>query len=337
MADGDVLTQDEIDALVNGVDGGDIETETDEPPEPGEARQFDFATQDRIVRGRLPTLEMISQRFARYSRISLFNMLRRSAEVSFEGIQMTKFVEYVRTLPVPTSLNLARAKPLRGQALMVIDPTLVFLIVDNFFGGDGRYHSKVEGREFTPTETRVIRILLDQIFDDLYEAWSPVQKLEFEFVSSEINPQFANIVSPSETVVVAKFRVELDGGGGDLHITMPYSMVEPIRELLEAGVQSDRIEKDERWVVALRDEIKKARLDVIATLVETEISIRDLLQMRTGDVIPVDMPSSITLTTEGVPLYRGDFGVHKGNNAFKVTAPVERPKNPFRNPLEADQ
>lgn len=337
MADDDVLTQDEIDALVNGVDSGEIETEEDEPAAPGEVRAFDFATQDRIVRGRLPTLEMINERFGRYSRISLFNMLRRSAEVSVEGIHMSKFMEYVHTLPVPTSLNLMRARPLRGRALVVIDPSLVFLIVDNFFGGDGRYQAKIEGREFTPTENRVIRLVLEQIYADLYEAWSPVQKLKFEFLSSEINPQFANIVSPSETVVVSQFHVELDGGGGDLHVTMPYSMIEPIRELLDAGVQSDRVEKDERWMNALRTEIMEAELDVVSTLTKAEVSIGDLLQMRTGDVIPVEVPETITLTAEDVPLYRGEFGVHKGSNAFKVIEPVERPGNPFLQQEEVDE
>jgi flagellar motor switch protein FliM len=336
MPASDVLSQDEIDALVNGVDSGEVETETDEPAPPGEARTFDFATQDRIVRGRLPTLEMINERFARYFRIGLFNLLRRSAEISVEGIHMTKFMEYVHTLHVPTSLNLVRARPLRGRALLVIDPKLVFVIVDNFFGGDGRYATKIEGREFTPTESRVIQIVLNQVFSDLYEAWSPVRKLEFEFLNSEINPQFANIVSPTEAVVVNKFHVELEGGGGDLHVTMPYSMIEPIRDLLDAGVQSDRIEKDERWMMALRDEIMDARVEVGSTLVEAQISIGDLLKMRAGDVIPVELPPMVTVTTDSVPLYRGEFGVFGGNNAIKVIEPVKRQITPFSNTDEDD-
>lgn len=329
MAANDVLSQDEIDALVNGVDSGDVQTESDEPAAPGEARSFDFATQDRIVRGRLPSLEMVNERFARYFRIGLFNLLRRSAEISVEGIDMIKFMEYVHTLPVPTSLNLIRARPLRGRALLVIDPKLVFVIVDNFFGGDGRYAAKIEGREFTPTESRVIQIVLNQVFNDMVEAWSPVYKLDFEFLNAEINPQFANIVSPTEAVVVNKFHIELEGGGGDLHLTMPYSMVEPIRDVLDAGVQSDRIEKDERWMMALKDEIMDAPLEVVSTLVEARISIADLLRMRAGDVIPVEMPQSVTMVSESVPLYRGEFGVYGGNNAIKVTEPV-RPPSPLR-------
>ena len=181
MAVNDLLSQDEIDALLHGVDSGDVETEGDESYD-GVARPFDFTSQDRIVRGRMPTLEMINERFARYFRISVFNMLRRAAEISVGGVQMMKFSEYVHSLFVPTSLNLVKLRPLRGTALCVIDPKLVFITVDNFFGGQGR-HTKIEGREFSPTETRVIEMLLDQAFKDLKEAWAPVMPVQFEFIN----------------------------------------------------------------------------------------------------------------------------------------------------------
>ena len=239
MATTDLLSQDEIDALLHGVDDGDIETEGEELAE-GEARAFDFASQDRIVRGRMPTLEMINERFARHMRISLFNLMRQACEVSINGVQMIKFSEYVHSLFVPTSLNIVRIKPLRGTALFTMEARLVFSLVDNFFGGMGRFHAKIEGREFTPTERRIISILLDQAFIDLREAWSPVMKVDFEYLDSEVNPAMATIVSPSEVVVVCSFHIELEGGGGNLHVTMPYSMLEPIRDKLDAGVQSDR-------------------------------------------------------------------------------------------------
>ena len=155
----------------------------------------------------------------------------------------------MHTLHVPTSLNLVKINPLRGTALIVLDPKLVFAVVDNFFGGTGR-HAKIEGREFTATEQRIIHMLLRSVFADLHEAWSHVAHIEVEYLQSEINPHFANIVSPSEIVVVTSFHIELDGGGGNLHVTMPYSMIEPLREMLDAGVASDRVEKDERWMIA---------------------------------------------------------------------------------------
>ncbi len=323
MAVNDLLSQEEIDALLHGVSSGDVDTE-DEAPSPGEVRSYDFASQDRIVRGRLPTLEMINERFARYFRISLFNLLRRAGEISANGVQMFKFAEYVHSLYVPTSLNMVRIKPLHGTALIVLDPKLVFIIVDNFFGGDGRFPTKIEGREFTPTERRVIRMILDQAFKDLKQAWAAALPVEFEYLSSEVNPHFANIVSPTEVVVVSSFHVELEGGGGDLHVTMPYAMVEPIRELLDAGVQSDRGELDERWLNAMREEVKSAPLEVCSNLVETQITIGELMRLRPGDVIPIELSETVTVTAEDVPLFRGRFGVSQGHNAIKILERVER-------------
>lgn len=314
----DLLSQDEIDALLHGVSGGDVETETDEEILEGEVRGYDFTSQDRIVRGRMPTLEMINERFARYFRISLFNMLRRAGEISVSGVQMLKFAEYVHSLFVPTSLNLVRVQPLRGTALFVLEPKLVFALVDNFFGGGGRFHTKIEGREFTPTELRVIQMVLDIAFKDLSQAWKPVMDVGFDYQGSEVNPHFANIVSPTEVVVVNTFRVELDGGGGDLHVTMPYSMVEPIRELLDAGVQSDRSDRDERWTRAIRDEMKQAQVGLKSTLVETTLTLREVNNLRAGDVIPIDLPEMVTLEAEDTPVFRGRFGIYNGSRALKI-------------------
>jgi len=319
MAVNDLLTQDEIDALLHGVTSGDVDTDADENIDDGEAHSYDFASQDRIVRGRMPTLEMINERFTRYFRISLFNMLRRSPEIAVGGVQMLKFAEYIHSLFVPASLNLIKIKPLRGTALVIFDPKLVFSIVDNFFGGDGRFHAKIEGREFTPTEQRIIGKLLEITFKDLREAWNPAMKVEFEFTGMEVNPHFANIVSPSEVVVVTTFHIELEGGGGDMHVTMPYSMVEPIRELLDAGVQSDREDTDERWMIALREEIKEAEVEITSILTESAISVRELNNLKVGDVIPMEMPKSVSICIEEIPVMRGIFGVSNGKNAIKVT------------------
>ncbi len=314
----DLLSQDEIDALLHGVSGGDVDTGSDEEVVEGEVRGYDFTSQDRIVRGRMPTLEMINERFARYFRISLFNMLRRAGEISVSGVQMLKFAEYVHSLFVPTSLNLVRVRPLRGTALFVLEPKLVFALVDNFFGGGGRFHTKIEGREFTPTELRVIQMVLEIAFKDLSQAWKPVMDVGFDYQGSEVNPHFANIVSPTEVVVVNTFRVELDGGGGDLHVTMPYSMVEPIRELLDAGVQSDRSDRDERWTRAIREEMKQAHVALRSTLVETTLTLRDINNLRAGDVIPIDLPEMVTLEAEDTPVFRGKFGIYNGSRAVKI-------------------
>ena len=317
MSTNDLLSQDEIDALLHGVDNGDVETELVEDFDE-EARAYDFASQDRIVRGRLPTLEMINERFARHYRTSLFNMLRRSADLSVSGIQMLKFSEFVHSLFVPTSLNLVKVSPLRGKGLCVLDPKLVFSVVDNFFGGSGRFHTKIEGRDFTPTEHRVVKKLLDLAFVDLREAWKPVLEIEFEYLNSEVNPQFANIVSPSEVVVVTTFHIELEAGGGDMHICLPYSMVEPIRDLLDAGVQSDRGDRDERWAESLKDEILEARVELSSVLTEVQISMRELADLKKGDIIPLDIPEMVEVFASEVPVFRGRLGVAEGNYAIKI-------------------
>ncbi|MFP5307934.1 MAG: flagellar motor switch protein FliM [Gammaproteobacteria bacterium] len=331
-ATNDLLSQDEIDALLHGVDSGAVDT-TPPPPAPGEARPFDFTSQERIIRGRMPTLEMINERFARLFRISLFNMLRRSPELTVVGIETAKFNEYTHSLYVPTNLNLVRVRPLRGTALIVFEPRLVFSIVENFFGGDGKLKTKIEGREFTPTEMRVIQLMLKLAFEDMQEAWSPVMKVDFDYINSEVNPHFANIVSPSEIVVASKFKIELEGGGGQVHITFPYSMIEPIRDLLDAGIQSDRVDKDERWPLALREQIQDAEVEISSELARATISVRQLTQLKPGDVIPITLPKTIELCVEDLPLFRGSFGVANGHNAVRIGEVIRRP--PARDVREA--
>jgi len=319
----DLLSQEEIDALLHGVDDGDIDT-YDESDDTG-VKNYDLASQDRIVRGRMPTLEMINERFARYTRISLFNLLRRNADVSTGGVQIMKFGEYVHTLYVPTSLNLCKVRPLRGTSLFVLDAKLVFKLVDNFFGGEGR-HAKIEGREFTPTENRIVQMVLNQVFADMKEAWQAVLNIDFDYLSSEVNPSMANIVSPSEVVVVSTFHIELDGGGGELHLAMPYAMIEPIRDVLDAGVQSDIDDVDERWVSALQEDIKDISVPINTTVCQRRISLRDLSKLKAGDVIPVELADHLTVTANGVPVYKATMGTRDGKLALRIHERAKLPK-----------
>ena len=314
----DILSQDEVDALLHGVDDGAVETSADEELLDGVARPFDFNNQERIIRGRLPTLEMINERFARYFRVSFFNMLRKTPEISVNGIQMIKFSEYIHTLYVPTSLSLVRMKPLKGTGMIMLDPKLVFIIVDNFFGGDGSIHAKIEGREFTSTELRVIEKVVHMCFKDLEQAWEPILKVNYEYHNHEVNPHLANIVSPSEVIVVSSFHVELEGGGGDIHVVSPYSMIEPIRSILDAGVQSDLSEIDDRWSVLLKEELMHAKVSMSALFAEKELTVSDLINLQAGDIIPLDMPEQVMLLAEEMPVMKGQYGEHGGNAAIKV-------------------
>ncbi|CAG1772620.1 partial Flagellar motor switch protein FliM, partial [uncultured bacterium] len=246
----DFLSQDEVDALLKGVTGEADDGVESDVPHAG-VRTYDLATQERIVRGRMPTLELVHERFARYLRLGLFNLIQRSAEVSVGPIRVQKYSEFVRHLVVPTNLNLVHMKPLRGTALVVFEPNLVFLVIDNLFGSDGRFHTRVEGRDFTATEQRIIHRLLKTVFAEYEKAWAPVYALQCEYLRSEMNSQFANIATPSEVVAATTFQLEIGGITAEMHTCIPYSMVEPIRELLYSSMQSDHITSDQRWTHTL--------------------------------------------------------------------------------------
>jgi flagellar motor switch protein FliM len=317
----DVLNQDEIDALLHGVDSGEVST--DPLPDPGVARPYDFVNQTRIVRGRMPTLEMINERFARALRLSLFSMIRRTPEISTSAIGTPKFADYLPTLQVPTSLNHVRVGGLAGIGLIIFEPRLIFSVIDSYFGGNGR-HSKIEGRDFTPTEYRIIEMLLEKVFEGLKEAWLPVMDLTFEFLNSEINPHFANIVSPTEIVVVSKFRIEMEGGGGDIHVTLPYSMLEPLKETLRAGMQSDRADRDERWSQSLRNELEESDVELVTELGQARLTLGELIDMKPGDIIPCNFDGRATVSADGLPLVQGEMGQQGGMQVVKITRLIGR-------------
>ena len=280
MAD-NFLSQEEVDALLKGVNGDQDDVAA--PEDTSGVRTYNLATQERIVRGRMPTLEIINERFARYLRVGLFNFLRRSAEVSVGSVRVSKYSEFIRNLVVPTNLNLVHMKPLRGTALMVFDPGLVFLLVDNLFGGDGRFHTRVEGRDFTQTEQRIIMKLLNLTFEHYAASWKSVRPLQFEYMRSEMHTQFANVATPNEIVIVTQFSIEFGATGGTLHICMPYSMIEPIRDVLSSP-----------------------------------ITFEDILNMRAGDVLPVNIPEQVVAKVDGVPVMECGYGIFNGQYALRV-------------------
>ncbi|MBZ4201737.1 MAG: flagellar motor switch protein FliM [Methylovulum sp.] len=313
----DLLSQEEIDALLYGVDEGEIPTDSNDSYDKSIVREYNFGSQERIIRGRMPTMEMVNERFTRLLRNSLFLFLRRSAEVFITGIQVKKFSEYVLGLHVPTNLNIIRVAPLRGRALVVIESPLVFTLVENFFGGGGQFHPKMDGREYSATEMRVIKLVIDILFKDLKIAWKPVIELDFEYLGSETNPQFANIVSPAEIVVISALHIELEGGGGDINITMPYSMLEPIRDLLVA-ISSDAGETDGSFQIGLRNELLRTEMEANCLLVEKNITLRDVMSFKKGDIIPFDMAKTLTLDIGGVRVFDCKVGVSDGNYAVQI-------------------
>jgi flagellar motor switch protein FliM len=315
MAD-NFLSQEEVDALLKGVNGDQDEIST--PEDTSGVRTYNLATQERIVRGRMPTLEIINERFARLLRIGLFNFLRRSAEVSVGSVRVSKYSEFIRNLVVPTNLNLIHMKPLRGTALMVFDPGLVFLLVDNLLGGDGRFHTRVEGRDFTQTEQRIILRILDIVFEAYTKSWEPVYPIEFEYIRSEMNTQFANIATPNEVVVSSTFTIELGPVSGQIHFCMPYSMIEPIRDALTSSIQGEALEVDKRWIRLMTQQIQVAEVELVAELGKGRANFDEILNMKVGDVIPITVPDAIQATVDGVPVLECSYGVFNGQYALKV-------------------
>jgi flagellar motor switch protein FliM len=310
------LSQDEVDALLQGVAGDAEAVQAPPPAQPG-LPAYHFGTDERIVRSRMHTLEVINERFARHLRASLLTYMRRNADISVGAIQIQKYGDFSRNLPVPANINLMQMKPLRGTALFVFDPKLVFLVVDNLFGSDGRYHVRVEGRDFTLTEQRIIKRLLNLTLESYGSAWQPVYPLEFEYVRSEMHARLANIVTPNEVIINTTFQIEFGPVGGSLNVCIPYSMIEPIRGLLSNPLQ-DEIEVDKRWIKQLSTQVQSADVELKAGFATMHSSITQLLKLRVGDVLPVDIPATVIAEVNGVPVMECGYGTSNGRYALRV-------------------
>ncbi|NLY40954.1 MAG: flagellar motor switch protein FliM [Desulfovibrionales bacterium] len=319
-----ILNQDEVDALLRGISGGEIETEDEIVQDEGNIVSFDLANQDRIIRGRMPVLEIINDRFARLSTSALANTMRKRVDVNPVSIDMSKFGDFMRSLPVPTSINIFKIDPLRGNALLVVDTRLVFTLVENFFGGAGS-QPKIEGRDFTPIEQSIITKVVKIILANLEDAWRPVHEVSIEYLRSEINPQFATIVPPSDVVVVISFEVELESSLGSMVLALPYATIEPIRSKLYAAFQTERLEIDHAWISRFRDRLMETPVDVDVTFGTTTITGRQLLDLQVGDIVLLDQDEDALLKAyvHGVLKFQGAPGFVKGNKAFKITREQE--------------
>ncbi|MBK8526751.1 MAG: flagellar motor switch protein FliM [Rubrivivax sp.] len=312
-----ILSQDEVDALLQGITGESQKLEEDEAPSGG-IRDYDLASQERIVRGRMPTMEVINERFARNIRIGLFNLIRKSPEVSIGGIKVQKFSAFLREIVVPTNFNIVSVKPLRGSGLIVCDPSLVFAVIDALFGGIGKFHTRIEGRDFSPTELRVILRLVEVIISEYRKAWSGIYPLDLDYQRSEMQPQFANIATPSEIVVSTNFTLEIGETTGSVHFCIPYSTLEPIRDVLYSTIQGDAAESDRRWVNLLKQQIQSAEVDLVAELGTAPATVEQLLSFKPGDFIELDLEPLIQAKIDGVPVFDAHYGISDGHYAIKI-------------------
>jgi len=312
-----ILSQDEVDALLQGITGESQKLEAEET-HTGAIRDYDLSSQERIVRGRMPTMEVINERFARNIRIGLFNFIRKSPEVSIGGIKVQKFSAFLREIVVPTNFNIVSVKPLRGNGLIVCDPSLVFAVIDALFGGNGKYHTRIEGRDFSPTELRVILRLVEVITAEFKKAWMGVYPVELEYQRSEMQPQFANIATPSEIVVSTNFTLEIGETSGSVHFCIPYSTLEPIRDVLYSTIQGDSAEPDRRWINLLKTQIQSADVDLVAELARASATVEQLLSFKPGDFIELDLNPMIEAKIDGVPVLECHYGTSNKRFALKV-------------------
>ena len=312
-----ILSQDEVDALLQGITGESQKLEPDQAPTGG-VHDYDLANQERIVRGRMPTMEIVNERFARNIRVGLFNFVRRSPEIAIGAIKVQKYSAFLREIVVPTNFNIVSVRPLRGNGLIVCDPTLVFAVIDALFGGAGKFHTRIEGRDFSPTEQRVIQRLVDVITAEYAKAWQGVYPLALEFQRSEMQPQFANIATPSEVVVATSFTIEIGDTSGTIHFCIPYATLEPIRDVLYSSAQGDAGEPDRRWVNLMKAQIQAANVELVAELAHAPATVEQPLSFKPGDFIELDLQHAIQATVDGVPVLECHYGTSNGKYALKI-------------------
>lgn len=319
----DVLSQEEIDALLEGVRNGDVAPGHFLSDPDAEIQDYDLGSEDKITRGKLPSMEMINQRFARYFAVNSFSILRTPLDIKVGELKMQKYGDYVTALSAPSNINRVSIPRLDATSLVVLNEELVNRCVDLFFGGSGDVESRQGKSDFSPTELRVVRRLMGQIFEDLRSAWNPVIELEFDYQNTESNPRFANYFSPSEIVLITDFQLMIDDRElGRMDITIPYSALEPFREALDSGLQSDQAEKHSRWRDALGNRLNDTDVEVRSVLTRTSVKLKQLTRFKVGDIIPIDMPETLTVSAKDIPLFSAVFGSHKGVNAVKILEPI---------------
>ncbi len=315
-----VLSQEEVDALLKGLVDGEIEVESDQEALRAGITPYDFTSQERIIRGRMPTMEVVNEHFARAFRISLSMILRRTVDIQTNFVQMLKFGEFLRSLPLPSSFNIYKMDPLRGQSLMVVDSKLVFALVECFLGGSAKTRFKIEGRDFTSIERRLIQKVVVMAFQDLEKAWAPVHPVKMNLVRVEINPMFVGVATPNDIMVISKFQVEMEQAEGFISICMPYATIEPIKGKLYSGFQSEQLEQDNRWISRIQDQVRDMEVEVVVELGSTIMRAKELLDLTTGDIILFNkkVNDSLVAKVEGIPKFTGHAGQIYNAKAFKV-------------------
>ena len=319
-----VLSQEEIDALLKGIETGKVDT-TSDPAAVSGVSSFDFANQERIIRGRMPTLEILNDFLARLLRNPLSLMLRKSVDVVPQNLQLIKYGEFTRTLTIPTSLHVFKMDPLRGHSILVLDSKLVFSFIDIFLGGTGKAISRSEGRDFTAIESKLIHKVVTMVLAETEKVWNTIHPITVQYIRSEFNPQFASIVPPSDLILAIPFAVESEQFGGLITLCIPYSTLEPIKTKLYSGYQTDHLELDPGWMDRLVEQLKQVEVEVVVEFATTCIPAQRLLTLKVGDILPLgkEVPQRILGRVQGIPKFGGKAGIYGSNKAFQIEEKIK--------------
>lgn len=323
MADNEpLLSPDELAALSASIQDGSLEVDTGYNQD-AQVRKHDLAAEDSSLGVNVSSLDMINERFIRMFRLGMLEVLRTSPRINPSRAQIVRFSDYIKDLKAPLSVNIIRMTPLRGYAMVVIEPTVVFSSLDSFFGGFGRGVGQLpSGRLFTPTETRIIKIILDVFFRSLTEAWAPLMPLECEHISSEINPQFAQIADENDLVVLSRFESDAtaSGGKGFIDLVYPYATLKPIRELLSSRVQSGdgNEESDKKWRDDLAAAVGDTRLEMQVTMGEIKTTLHHLNNLREGELLFFKKDDTALMTANGVPAFHVNVGTRGSQVAVQI-------------------
>ena len=327
MGEEEILSQEEVDALLRGVGDGELETETDEITENiSGVEPFDLTTQEKVISGRLPTLNIINQMFCKLFQNTFSKLMRRSVQVSTISTDTIKFGDFQSSLPFPSCLHIFRMEPLRGHGLVVMENKLISAVIDTIFGGTGTQKTKITDRNFSSIEIRMIKSIIISALEDLEKSWRPVHTLTTNLVRSEVNPQFAAIVTPNDVVLVVLFKIEMENISGTLTICLPHAAIKPIIPKLKTEFQSEKMEVDHVWVSRLRAKLLTAELELVAELGTTTITPQDLMKYKVGDtiILGADVTDPLLLKVEQIPKFKGFSGVSRGNKAVQLAEKIQR-------------
>jgi len=317
----DILSQDEVDALLRGVQSGEIGTEEAKQKIMTGIRPYDLTSQERIVRGRMPGLEMANERFTRFFRNSVSGLVMKFVDISIHNVGIVKFGEFMKTIPFPSSINIFKMEPLKGYSLLVLEAPLVFAFVEFFFGGASVRNVKSEGRAFTSIEQRVIKKVVSMALNDLAQAWTGIAPIQPDHIGSEMNPQFVTIVTPSEIVIKIEVHIEVEDFTGKLFFCIPYSMIEPVKEKLYSGIQGDKFDLDQRWVNRLKEILMNSAVEVVAEVGKINLTFSDLMSLKEGEVLTLGKCAAddMLIAVEDVTKFKGLPGYSRGNQAIRIT------------------